>query len=152
MRKSARPGVRIMVMLACAVTLGAVIGCSSSSTTSTSTGTSPSSGGKPAYCAARADLQNAIKGFTSLNTNSGVGALKTQVTAVANAATALVNSAKGDFPNETSAIKSSVDSLKSSVQNLPANPSAGQVAKITADGAAVVASVTSFMTATSGKC
>lgn len=139
-----------MVMLACAVAMGAVIGCSSASTTSTSTSTG--TGGKPAYCAARTDLQNAIKGFTSLNTSSGVDALKSQVTKVQNAATALVNSAKGDYPNETSAIKSSVDSLKSSVQNLPSNPSAVQIAKITTDGAAVVASVTSFMTATIGKC
>jgi hypothetical protein len=140
-----------MVMLACTVAMGTVIGCSSTSSPGTST-TSTSTSGKPAYCAARADLQNAIKGFTSLNTNSGVGALKTQVTAVANAATALVNSAKGDFPNETSAIKSSVDTLKSSVQNLPSNPSAGQIATVTKDAAAVVASVGSFMTATSGKC
>ena len=150
MRKRARPGVRTMGMLACAVATGAVIGCSSASTTSTST--SPSAGGKPAYCADRAQLQDAMKGMTSLNASSSVSALKSQVNAIQSAATAVVNSAKGDFPNETSAIKSSVDTLKSEVQNLSANPSAAQIAKVTADAGAVLGAVTSFMTATSGKC
>ena len=93
-----------------------------------------------------------MKGLTSLNASSPVSALKSQVNAIASAATSLVNSAKGDFPNETSAIKSSVDTLKGSVQNLSANPSAGQIATITKDAAAVLASVETFMVATSGKC
>ena len=143
-----------MVMLACAVAMGTVIGCSSASSpgTGTSTSASTSAGGKPAYCADRASLQNALKGLTSLNSSSSVSALKSQVDAIQSAATAVVNSAKGDFPNETSAIKSSVDTLKSEVQNLSANPSAAQIAKVTADAGAVLGAVTSFMTATSGKC
>jgi hypothetical protein len=143
-----------MVLLACIVAIAALVGCTSASTTSTSTGTGTSSaaGGKPGYCADRAALQNALKGLTSLSSSSTVSALKSQVNEIQTAATALVNSAKGDFPNETSAIKSSVDTLKSSVQNLPSNPSAGQIATISADAAAVLASVTTFMAATSGKC
>jgi hypothetical protein len=141
-----------MATLACAVAMGAVIGCSSASTTGTSSSPSAAAGGKPAYCAARADLQNAIKGLTSLNSSSSVSALKSQVNAIQSAATAVVNSAKGDFPNETSAIKSSVDSLKSEVETLSSNPSASQIAKVTTEAAAVLASVTTFMTASSGKC
>ena len=150
MRKRARPGVRTMVMLACAVATGAVIGCSSASTTSPSTSTS--AGSKPAYCADRAQLQDAMKGLTSLNASSSVSALKSQVNAIQSAATAVVNSAKSDFPNETSAIKSSVDTLKGSVQDLSANPSAAQIATITKNAGAVLASVETFMVATSGKC
>jgi hypothetical protein len=93
-----------------------------------------------------------MKGLISLSASSSVSALKSQVNAIATAATDLVNSAKSDFPNETSAIKSSVDTLKSSVQNLSSNPSAAQIATITKDAAAVLGSVTAFMTATSGKC
>ena len=155
MRKSARLGARTMAMLACAVAMGTVIGCSSASSPGTSTtSTSPSAGtgAKPAYCADRASLQDAMKGLTSLNASSSVSALKSQVNAISSAATALVNSAKSDFPNETSAIKSSVDALKTEVQNLSSNPSAAQIAKITTEAAAVLSSVTSFMTATSGKC
>jgi len=155
MRKSARLGARTMAMLACAVARGTVIGCSSASspgTSTTSTSTSAATGSKPGYCADRANLQNAMKGLTSLNASSSVSALKSQVNAIQSAATAVVNSAKSDFPNETSAIKSSVDTLKGSVQNLSANPSAGQIATITKDAAAVLASVETFMVATSGKC
>jgi hypothetical protein len=142
MRISARPGARASVLLACAVATGALIGCSSASTTST----------KPGFCADRANLQNAIKGLTSLTASSGVSGLKSQVDTIQNAATALVNSAKSDFPGQTSAITSSVDALKSSVADLPANPSAAQIATITKDAASVVSSVTSFMSATSTQC
>ena len=155
MRKSARLGARTMAMLACAVAMGTVIGCSSASspgTGTTSTGTGAATGSKPGYCADRANLQNAMKGLTSLNASSSVSALKSQVNAIQSAATAVVNSAKSDFPNETSAIKSSVDALKTEVQNLSSNPSAAQIAKVTADAGAVLGAVTSFMTATSGKC
>ncbi len=144
MRISARPGAWTGILLACALTAGALAGCTSASTSST--------GGKPGYCADRATLQNAIKGLTSLTDSSGVGGLQSQVNAIQNAATALVDSAKSDFPNETSAIKSSVDTLKSSVAGLPANPSAGQIATVTKDAASVVSSVTSFMVATSTNC
>jgi len=155
MRKSARTAARTMVMLACAVAMGTVIGCSSTTspgTSTTSPGTSTATGSKPGYCADRAALQDAMKGLTSLSSSSSVSALKSQVNAISTAATAVVNSAKGDFPNETSAIKSSVDTLKSSVQNLPSNPSAAQIATVTTNAAAVLGSVTAFMTATSSKC
>ena len=77
---------------------------------------------RPAYCADRTNLENSIKGLTSLSSSSGVSGLKTQVTAVVNDATKLVSSAKGDFPSQTSAITSSVDTLKSSVSGLTAQP------------------------------
>ena len=64
----------------------ALAGCSSSS-----------SSGPPAYCAARTNLENSIKGLTSLNASSGVSGLKSQVTAIENNASKLVDAAKGDF-------------------------------------------------------
>ena len=113
---------------------------------------SSSSSGPPAYCTARTNLENSIKGLTSLNASSGVSALKAQVTAVANNATKLVDSAKGDFPSQTSAITSSVNTLKSSVATLSSSPSAAQIATVTKDAGNVVSSVSSFMTASSSKC
>ena len=107
---------------------------------------------KPAYCTARSNLSKSIKGLTSLSVSSGVSGLQSQVQKIQTAATSVVNSAKGDFPNETSAIKSSVDALSTAVKSLPSNPSAGQIASIVPSAAKVVSSVTSFTSATSSKC
>ena len=131
------------VPLLAAAGLVAATGCSSSSSTSS---------GPPAYCAARTNLENSIKGLTSLNASSGVSGLKSQVTAIENNAGKLVDQAKGDFPTQTSAITSSVNALKSSVAGLSSSPSAAQIATITKDAGSVVSSVASFMTASSSKC
>ncbi len=128
------------LLLACAVAAGVVValtGCSS---------------GPPAYCTARTNLQNSVKGLTSLNVSSGVSGLKTQVQKIQSDAAAVVSSAKSDFPSETSAISTSVDALKSSVTALASSPSAGQIATVTKDAANVVSSVKSFVDATSSKC
>jgi hypothetical protein len=129
--------------LALAAGTVALTGCSSSSSTSS---------GLPAYCAARTNLENSIKGLTSLNASSGVSGLKSQVTAIANNASKLVDQAKGDFPSQTSAITTSVNALKSSVAGLSSTPSAAQIATITKDAGSVVSSVANFMTASSSKC
>ena len=131
--------------LALAAGTVALTGCSSSSSSSTSSG-------PPAYCAARTNLENSIKGLTSLNASSGVSGLKSQVTAIANNASKLVDQAKGDFPSQTSAITTSVNALKSSVAGLSSSPSAAQIATITKDAGSVVSSVANFMTASSSKC
>ena len=107
---------------------------------------------KPGYCTDRANLNNSITGLTSLNVNSGISGLKSQLQMIESHATALVNSAKGDFPNETSAIKSSVDALASSVRALPSNPSASQIASLAGEATSVVNSVKSFSDASSSKC
>ncbi len=120
--------------------------------TSCSSSGSSSSSSKPAYCADRTNLENSIKGLTSLNASSGVSGLKTQVTKIQSDATAVVNSAKGDFPSQTSAITSSVDALKASVKALSASPSLAQIVTATKDAASVVSSVKSFTEASSSKC
>ena len=122
---------------AAAATVVALAGCGSS---------------KPAYCGDRTNLENSIKGLTSLTASSGVSGLKTQVTTIQSDASTLVSSAKGDFPSETSAITSSVDALKSSVGALSSSPSAAQIATVTKDAAGVVSSVKTFTDATSSQC
>ena len=108
--------------------------------------------GKPAYCSARTNLENSVKGLTSLNSSSGISGLQSQVKKIQTDANTLVSEAKGDFPSQTSAIKSSVDVLANSVKSVPANPSASQVASVSKDAANVASSVTSFADATSSKC
>jgi hypothetical protein len=134
MRLSARS-----VVAAAVVGLASIAGCSSSSSTA-------------AYCSARANLENSIKGLTSLNASAGVSGLEAQVSKIKSDATALVNSAKGDFPSETSAITSSVNALESSVKGLASSPSAAQIATVTKDAGAVVSSVSNFYNASKSKC
>ncbi|MBV9413340.1 MAG: hypothetical protein JO363_00025, partial [Solirubrobacterales bacterium] len=67
-------------------------------------------------------------------------------------ANAVVTQAKGDFPNETSAIRSSIDALTSAVNALEANPSAGQIATVTGAASNAVSSVKSFIDASKPKC
>jgi hypothetical protein len=127
------------VPVACVVAVGliALAGCGSS---------------KPGYCSDRTNLENSVKGLTSLNASSGISGLQSQLKTIQSDATALVSSAKSDFPSQTSAVKSSVDALASAVKALPSSPSAGQIATIATDAASVVNSVKSFTDATSSKC
>ena len=128
---------RVPVVIVAAVALVAAAGCGSS---------------KPSYCSDRTNLENSVKGLTSLSTSSGISGLKSQLTTIQSDATTTVNAAKGDFPSETSAIKSSVDTLSSAVKALPSSPSTSQIAAIAADSASVVSSVNSFTSATKSKC
>jgi cytochrome c556 len=120
-----------------AVGLVALAGCGSS---------------KPAYCTDRSNLENSVKGLTSLNASSGISGLQSQLKKIESDSTALVNSAKGDFPSETSAITSSVASLENAVRGLSSSPSAGQIATVTSAATSVANSVNSFTDATSSKC
>ena len=133
-----RAAMRRAVVTVVAGTLIALAGCGSSS--------------KPAYCTDRTNLENSVKGLTSLSVSSGVSGLKSQLTTIASDATSVVNSAKGDFPSQTSAVKTSVDALQSAVKALPSSPSATQVAGIATGAASVVSSVTSFTDASKSKC
>jgi hypothetical protein len=129
--------VRVPLAVAVAAGVVALAGCSSS---------------KPAYCTDRTNLENSVKGLTSLTASSGISGLTSQVKTIQSDATALVNSAKSDFPSQTSAITSSVNALKTSVTGLSSSPSATQVATVTRDAASVVSSVKTFTDASSSKC
>ena len=111
-----------------------------------------SSSSKPAYCSARADLQNSIQGVSDLSPTSGVSTLQAEFQKVKTAADKVVTQAKSDFPNQTSAIKSSVDALTSSVNALTTNPSVGQIAAVTNAASTALSSVQSFLDASKSKC
>ena len=133
-----RTAIRTAVATVAAGTLIALAGCGSSS--------------KPAYCTDRTNLENSVKGLTTVISSSGVSGLKSQLKTIESDATAVVNSAKGDFPSQTSAVKTSVDALQSAVKALPSSPSATQVAGIATAAASVVSSVKSFTDASKSKC
>ena len=128
---------RLAQVLTVAIVMVALSGCGSS---------------KPAYCTARTNLTDSIKGLTNLSVSGGLSGLQAQLKKIQTDANSLVSSAKGDFPNETSAIKSSVDALSTDLKSLPSSPSAAQIAAIAPAAANVVSSVKSFTDATSSKC
>jgi hypothetical protein len=126
--------------VACVVVLGlvALAGCGGSS--------------KPAYCSARASLQNSIKDVTTLTASSGISKLEAALTKITTEANTVVSKAKSDFPSETSAIRSSVDALTKAVSALKANPSAGNIATVATAAGNTVSSVETFVHATKSKC
>jgi hypothetical protein len=128
---------RAPVAVVAATALIAVAGCGSS---------------KPAYCSDRTNLENSVKGLTSLNFSSGISGLESQAKKIESDATSLVNAAKSDFPSETGAVKSSVDALANAVKALPSSPSATQIAAIGASAASVASSVKSFVDTSKSKC
>ena len=110
------------------------------------------SSSKPAYCSARADLENSINGVSSLSPSSGVSALQTQFEKIKTDADKVATQAKSDFPAQTSAIKTSVDALTSAVNALTANPSATQIATVASAASTAVSSIKSFVDASRSKC
>ncbi len=136
-RRDGRLGTSALAAAAAVVVI-ALAGCGSSS--------------KPAYCTDRTNLENSVKGLTSLNVSGGVSGLEAQLKKIKSDADTLVNSAKSDFPTETSAVKSSIDSLSGAVTGLTSSPSAAQIAAIAVDAGNVVSSVKSFTDASSSKC
>ena len=135
--RRSRPGA-VGVGCAAVLALIALAGCGGSS--------------KPAYCSARANLENSVKGLTSLNVSSGISGLQAQLTKIQSDANAVISSAKGDFPNETSAIQSSLSALEASARAVASNPSAGAIATVASDASKFVNSVTTFTNATKSKC
>ena len=127
-------------LLACIAVIGlvAAAGCGSSS--------------KPAYCTSRANLESSIKGLTDLKAANGLSGLQAQMTKIQSDANTLVSSAKGDFPNETSAIKSSVSALADTIKAFPSNPSPTEIATLARQAAGAVTAVQSFYNSTSSKC
>jgi len=132
-------GWRARVLYVAAIGLGVVVlgGCGSS---------------KPAYCSARTNLEDSIKGLTSLSVSSGISGLEAQLKKIQADANTLVSQAKSDFPSQTSAIKSSVDALTGAVKSLPTNPSATQIATVASSASSMVSSVQNFVDASHSKC
>ena len=134
------PGRSLRGLAACAAVLGvlALAACGGSS--------------KPAYCTNRANLESSVKGLTDLSAGRGLSGLQAQIAKIQSDANALVSSAKGDFPNETSAIKSSVDALATTIKTFPSSPSAANIATVGTQAASAVSAVQNFYTSTKSKC
>ena len=137
---------RTPVAVAGAVGLIAVAACGSSA------GSTSSSTSRPAYCSDRTNLQNSVKGLTSLNASAGISGLQAQVTKVKTSATRLANATKNDFPSQSNALNSSITALQNSAQSLASNPSAANIGTVTKDAGNVVTAARNLVNATNAKC
>jgi hypothetical protein len=132
---SLRAARRAPVLVAVALASGvlAIAGCGSS---------------KPAYCSAQSTLKKDVQGLTSV---SNVDELKSATQKIQSDLNTIVNSAKGDFANETAAVKSSVSALTATLQQAASDPQAA-AKKLPAEVQAAGAALGNFATATKSKC
>jgi hypothetical protein len=108
---------------------------------------------KPAYCSNVSDLQQSVDDVKGVKLESGtVSTLQTDLKKVQSNADAVVSSAKQDFPSETGALKSSVSSLSTAVNQLPASPTAKQLAPLVPMVSSVVTAAKGLKSATSSAC
>ena len=108
----------------------------------------------PAYCENVADLQVSVDDVKNvqLSESGALSTLKTELTQVQSDANAVVSSAKQDFPSQTSALKSSVSKLSTTIEQLPASPTAQQLAPLAQDVSSVVTAAQDLDSATSSAC
>jgi hypothetical protein len=131
---------RIPVAFAGVVGLVAAAACGSSTSS------------RPAYCSDRTNLQNSVKGLTSLNASAGISGLEAQVNRVKTSSNRLANATKSDFPSQSSALNSSITALDNSARSLAASPSPANIGNVTKDAANVLTAARNLVNATNAKC
>ena len=87
-----------------------------------------------------------------LSESGALSTLQTELPQVRSDADAVVSSAKQDFPDETSALKSSVSTVATTIEQLPASPTAQQLAPLAQEISAVVTAANGLESATSSAC
>ena len=108
----------------------------------------------PDYCENVADLQVSVDDVKSvqLSESDALSTLQGELPQVRSDANAVVSSAKEDFPNETSALKSSLSKLSATIEQLPASPTAQQLAPLAQEISSVVTAAQDLDGATSSAC
>jgi hypothetical protein len=108
---------------------------------------------KPQYCSDISTLQDSVSQLSSISIEAGVlDNVKTDLETVQTDAQTAVDSAKTDFPSETSALEDSINTASTSIQDLPASPSAAEIAAVALNVSAVVNAAQDFESATSSAC
>jgi hypothetical protein len=109
---------------------------------------------KPAYCSKVSDLQQSVGDLKNvqLSESGALSTLQKDLQKVQSDANAVVSSAKQDFPSQTSALKSSVSTLSTTIKQLPASPTAQQLAPVAHEISSVVTAAKDLDSATSSAC
>ena len=108
----------------------------------------------PAYCENVADLKVSVDDVKNveLGESDALSTLQTELPQIRSDANAVVSSAKEDFPSETSALKSSVSKVSTTIEQLPASPTAQQLAPLAQEISSVVTAAQDLDSATSSAC
>jgi hypothetical protein len=131
--------VTLMFAVALAATALLAAGCGSSD--------------KPDYCSNVSDLQQSVDNLKSVPPESGaLSNLQTDLQKVQTDTNAVVSSAKQDFPSQTSALQSSVSSLSTAIKQLPASPTAQELAALVPDISSTVTAAKNLSSATKSAC
>ena len=108
---------------------------------------------KPDYCSNVSDLQQSVDNLKSVPPESGaLSNLQTDLQKVQTDTNAVVSSAKQDFPSQTSALQSSVSSLSTAIKQLPASPTAQELAALVPDISSTVTAAKNLSSATKSAC
>ena len=109
---------------------------------------------KPGYCENVADLQVSVDDVKNvqLTDSDALSTLQGELPQVRSDANAVVSSAKQDFPSQTDALKSSVSELSTTIEQLPASPTAQQLAPLAQEVSSVVTAAQDLDSATSSAC
>lgn len=108
---------------------------------------------KPAFCGDVNTLKDSISQLTSVKVEAGVlDTIRTDLETVQADAQTVVDSARTDFPSESSALEDSVSTAEKSIEDLPASPSAAEIAAVAFNVSAVANAVKDFEDATSSAC
>ncbi|MGB7962878.1 MAG: hypothetical protein WCF12_07985 [Propionicimonas sp.] len=162
MTPASRPR-RAFVAGAALLCLGALAGCSSSSSASTSTAASPSVSSAPAssapassasdVCAQRAAVKADLDALTSTQVlKDGTNALRSRYQTLVTNSQQLREAAKVQFAAEATAAQASLDALSTAIADLKASPSVAQAAAIAPLLAEVKASMQSLLDAIQSAC
>jgi altronate dehydratase len=108
---------------------------------------------QPDYCDRVDDLQSSVSALTDISINGDtLNTVESDLETVKSNAEAVVESAKDDFPQESDALENAVNNASDSVQNLPASPSAGQIAALAVNVADVGKAASDLLNSTSSAC
>ena len=108
---------------------------------------------KPEYCDRVDDLESSVTALTDISINGDtLNTVESNLQTVQSDAEAVVDAAKEDFPQETDGLENAVNNASDAVQDLPAEPSAGQIATLAVNVADVGKAASDLYEATSSAC
>ena len=108
---------------------------------------------QPEYCDRVDDLRSSVTALTDISIDSNtLNNVESDLQTVQTNAEAVVDAAREDFPQETDELETAVNDASDSVQELPSSPSAGEIAALAIEVAAVGSAASSLYDATSSAC
>ena len=107
----------------------------------------------PEYCDRVDDLESSVTALTDISINGDtLNTVESNLQTVESDAQAVEDAARQDFPEETNRLEKAVDNASQAAEDLPAEPSAGQIATLAVNVADVGKAASDLYDATSSAC